>query len=309
MTRAGWPVGVIFGSHGRLAPIAAAQAPSGDHDGVTTSTGADRTVTLAPADPESVSDFASAATAVLAYLRRELGFDLALISRRDGEDFLVLRAEDGVFGVTEGAVLPWSDTYCARVADGRAPEVAPDAALVPAHVEASAVLGLDVGAVLSFTMRDADGEVLGSVCAIDGVARGEELAAHGPTLRLMASLLASLLQAERRAQDLERRVERSRDEAERDALTGIGNRRLWDRLVDLEEERCRRYGTTAAVVVVDLDGLKARNDRAGHAAGDALLRAAAAALAADVRDSDVVCRLGGDEFGVLLGDATAAVVP
>jgi diguanylate cyclase (GGDEF)-like protein len=68
----------------------------------------------------------------------------------------------------------------------------------------------------------------------------------------------------------------------------------------------RRHGTPSSVVYFDLDGLKAINDRWGHAAGDAALQHVARVLVENVRDSDVVARLGGDEFAVLLVRADPA---
>jgi diguanylate cyclase (GGDEF)-like protein len=77
-------------------------------------------------------------------------------------------------------------------------------------------------------------------------------------------------------------------------------------LLAREDERCRRYGHTATVFVIDLDQLKEVNDTAGHAAGDALLVRAATALREVVRDVDIVARLGGDEFGLIAVECDAA---
>jgi diguanylate cyclase (GGDEF)-like protein len=66
-----------------------------------------------------------------------------------------------------------------------------------------------------------------------------------------------------------------------------------------EESRCARNNTTAAIILIDLDGLKAVNDRLGHSAGDQLICLAADILTRTVRPTDTVARLGGDEFAVL----------
>jgi len=88
--------------------------------------------------------------------------------------------------------------------------------------------------------------------------------------------------------------------AESDALTGVMNRRGFERELKRAAAHVQRYGGNAALVYLDLDGFKPVNDRYGHAAGDAVLTAVAATLAASVRASDLVARIGGDEFAVLL---------
>lgn len=87
-----------------------------------------------------------------------------------------------------------------------------------------------------------------------------------------------------------------------DVLTGLLNRRGFDRVLQIEEQRARRVGTDDAVIMVDLDGLKEVNDAHGHAAGDELIRRAAHALDAAMRASDQLFRIGGDEFVVLATD-------
>jgi diguanylate cyclase (GGDEF)-like protein len=101
------------------------------------------------------------------------------------------------------------------------------------------------------------------------------------------------------------------EEARRDALTGLGNRLAWEEAAATAELDRQADAKPVAIIIVDLDGLKAVNDRHGHEAGDALLRLLAKVLEASTRGADVVCRIGGDEFAILLpgaGDRDCAEV-
>lgn len=91
-----------------------------------------------------------------------------------------------------------------------------------------------------------------------------------------------------------------------DPLTGLANRRHFDAVCSQEVARARRHGHPLAVIMIDLDGFKPINDRLGHAAGDAVLRAVAEVLAANVRVTDTAARLGGDEFAVLAAETDDA---
>ncbi len=102
---------------------------------------------------------------------------------------------------------------------------------------------------------------------------------------------------------LERRVAELELLADRDPLLPVLNRRAFVRELGRALALARRYGDPAALLYLDLDGLKRINDVHGHAAGDAALAAVAATLVDQVRESDVVGRLGGDEFAVLLARA------
>jgi diguanylate cyclase (GGDEF)-like protein len=94
--------------------------------------------------------------------------------------------------------------------------------------------------------------------------------------------------------------------AEIDPLTDLVNRRGLERELKRALAYVKRYGTGAALVYIDLDGFKSVNDRHGHAAGDAVLKAVAMVLNRQVRTSDLVARLGGDEFVVLLWNLAEA---
>lgn len=100
-----------------------------------------------------------------------------------------------------------------------------------------------------------------------------------------------------------------REELERlsyeDALTGLKNRRYFEELLRHEVASARRSELPLSLLIIDIDFFKRFNDDFGHPAGDAALRAVADVLKSEVRDSDVVCRLGGEEFAVLMPGAAS----
>ena len=102
---------------------------------------------------------------------------------------------------------------------------------------------------------------------------------------------------------LKLRLNEAQNLADMDALTPVLNRRAFLREMKRVAAFAQRYGSPASVVFFDLDGFKRVNDRFGHAAGDQALKAVAKRLLNNVRESDVVGRMGGDEFAVLLAQA------
>ncbi len=103
-----------------------------------------------------------------------------------------------------------------------------------------------------------------------------------------------------------RRFREARQLADLDALTGLHNRRYFHETLTREVARAQRYERRLALLVFDLDDFKAVNDRIGHLAGDAVLAEAAERVRSVVRSADVACRVGGDEFAVILPESTLA---
>lgn len=130
----------------------------------------------------------------------------------------------------------------------------------------------------------------------EAIAKRSKAPSRAVVMRLAAevdALAAELEASQARIVELEARIDI-------DPLTEIRNRRSFARELERSLAYVKRYGTSAALIYVDLDDFKPVNDRHGHAAGDAVLKAVAASLVRHVRTSDIVARIGGDEFAVLL---------
>jgi len=189
---------------------------------------------------------------------------------------------------------------------GRGPTVAPDAQAVPAYAAAKANDFLTIGAYAGSPILEPSGSVFGVLCGVDPTNKSldQALSQAAPLLSLLGQLLSMVLAADRTRDQAASAVFEATLAAETDALTGLYNRRAWDRVLAEEQDRFSRFADPTVAVVLDLDLLKTVNDTEGHAAGDTYIRLAGSALSSSVRGHDVVARLGGDEFAVLLRGCT-----
>jgi diguanylate cyclase (GGDEF)-like protein len=153
------------------------------------------------------------------------------------------------------------------------------------------------------------GETLTQLEPVEAVANARVLgipeSEFTPSVRdAIMKLMGEVDSLRRELEKTKARLEEVERTADQDHLLPLLNRRAFVRELTRYIAYSDRYGTPASLVYFDLDGFKAVNDTHGHAGGDAVLAHFADTLRANVRDSDIVGRLGGDEFGVILSHAT-----
>jgi two-component system, chemotaxis family, response regulator WspR len=175
------------------------------------------------------------------------------------------------------------------------------------------IAALPAGARALVITRDADGVAqalaAGAVDALvaSDVARQLVHRVHNWTRTVRAER-----HAQTRTRDLERELQESEERmltlealAHEDELTGLGNRRSLRAALAYALEYGTRYGGALSLVMADLDGMKAVNDRLGHPAGDAALRTVGEVIRASLRLTDHAARVGGDEFGIVMPQTNA----
>src|SRR5471032_1549513 len=141
-------------------------------------------------------DFAGASREVLSFLHQRIGMDLWMVSRADNEDWVVLTAEDHGYGVKEGDVFRWADTFCSRMVSGDGPRIAPRAVDVPAYAELPFTHQLPIGAYVGVPLVDAAGELFGTLCGLNPQPMPSSLVNEQPMVEVLADMLSGLLSAE-----------------------------------------------------------------------------------------------------------------
>lgn len=183
---------------------------------------------------------------------------------------------------------PRDVSFCTHTIERREPMVVADATLHPLFSGNPYVTGAPfIRSYLGIPLSSADGYNLGALCAIDMHPRSFSDA----EIRIMTNFAALVMD------EMELRMI-----AQSDFLTGALTRRAFVAEMDRAWSRFGRQGESAALLLFDLDHFKTINDRWGHPAGDAALRAVAACCTGQLRSGDAFGRVGGEEFAILLGN-------
>ncbi len=247
----------------------------------------------------------------LALLARSTPLSTWFIARSRSEEHIVLYVSpEADLAVAPGQVHASSATPCATVVEiGRPLMTATEGASAGssgADLLRECGANFFIGTPLLWAPDATTKECFGTLAGLSRRDATNDLAPHLSIIAHAADVIGFALQAAHDADALRRRAERAEGESTVDDLTRLYNRKGWQSIAHAEAGRIQRYGSSAGLIMIDLDELKRTNDAYGHRAGDVLLRHAAQVIRSSFRDSDVVARLGGDEFAVLLMESDAS---
>ncbi|EJL31328.1 sensor domain-containing diguanylate cyclase [Novosphingobium sp. AP12] len=224
---------------------------------------------------------------VVNLVRAVLGVPISVVTLLD-EERQWFKARVGL----DATETPRDVSFCTHTIRQRMPLVIPDAKADSRFADNALVNGAPhIRAYAGVPLVTSDGYNVGALCAIDTRPRDfseGEIA----ILRNFASIVVNEMEL--------RRI------AERDQLTGVLTRRGFLDRVEKEMARARRHGHAASLVLIDIDHFKTVNDTWGHPAGDAVLRELAKVLHGSGRHADLLGRIGGEEFAMLLPEADGA---
>src|SRR5882724_8739197 len=205
------------------------------------------------------------------------------------DDELVLRAHHGdlTLRIPEGGRVPASEGLLGRALSENKTLIENDITVVSDYVG----IYLETGSRMCIPLISF-GQTLG-VLVLDSDRAGAFSVSDIQSLESVADICATAIQNAHY-------VERVKQLAYLDGLTGIFNRRFFELRIAEEIERAKRFGAGMAVIMVDIDQFKRLNDEFGHLLGDEVLRQVSSIFHQQLRKFDVVCRYGGEEFAILL---------
>jgi diguanylate cyclase (GGDEF)-like protein len=224
---------------------------------------------------------------VASLIRLIFGVETSVVSLIDGHRQWFKAAEGNK--VDE---LPVGDTFCRHALFAPEPLIVPDASKDPRFKDSPLVTG-DIGLrfYAGVPITTPEGLPVGTVCAIDSHPR-DFSEKEAQILRNLADIVTSELELRRLATT--------------DGLTGISTRRAFKEDALKFVALARRHRSQLSAITFDIDHFKKINDTYGHAAGDGVLKSVSAAVGGLLRESDLLGRLGGEEFAIILPDADAA---
>ncbi len=237
-------------------------------------------------------DFRDMSLPCLDALRTSIGFDLWMVTRARGNDLVVLSVLDRFYGIKAGDALPWNNSLCSRMVAGDGPRIAPATRNIAAYVEAGLSTTYRIAAYIGIPIATGTGTFVGTLCAFNPVAMGDDVTRHEALIESSARMLATMLDRDRASTDEWRQAEQVEAKIYIDRETGVQTEPGWRELLTGEESRCARLGHGVGVVVVSLDDLGDLRTRVDQSPNDWILRRGVEIVRVHLPKDAIIARIG-----------------
>ena len=187
----------------------------------------------------------------LRLLQEKMNFGLWMITKVDGDDWIVMKSKDSAYGVQDGDVFVWVESFCSRMVKGLGPTFAPESDRVLAYAQAEIGRKIPIQAYMGFPLYRENGELLGTVCAIDKSPVPVEWSEYQDFVEEIAAELSDVYRKEYR--QAFSTAEERRSQAEANDLLQVLLSHDWESLIDAHEEIAQKDRIAYSIVVIKAD--------------------------------------------------------
>lgn len=196
--------------------------------------------------------FQDAASDVLQHLQHKLGFAFWAISRSEEDELEMVVTLDNHYGVKDGARVKWTDSICSRMVAGLGPKIAPDLDRVPAYKQAPVARQFPISAYIGFPLWDSDGQLFGTLAAVDPQRQSDDLLRSESTLQLFSRLISTHLSLDLQIRSQTEKVG-SQLEGIIDSDTKLLNKLGWSRFLEAQQRRAKTQGLQSYVAQITFE--------------------------------------------------------
>lgn len=208
----------------------------------------------------SYKNFEEAANDILQLLHDRLGFGLWMVTRTESDNWIVLYSKDDKYDVKNGDVFRWSDSFCSRMVKGLGPKIAPQSDKISSYVSAPIASQVKIESYIGMPLIMSNGDLFGTLCAIDDVPHSDAIQEEEYLIQTLSKLLSTIIERDIEKENAERELQKTKLLNFSDHLTGVLNRKGWERIIEVEEKRSKRYGSPCAVAIIDLEGVNGKSE-------------------------------------------------
>ncbi|MGB3726830.1 MAG: diguanylate cyclase [Glaciecola sp.] len=233
-------------------------------------------------------------------LKNHLDMDLWMLTRVIENDWIIVATTPNQYGVESGTVLPWNESICCRMAKGLGPNLVPNVNDFAEYSAAPITGKLSINAYVGYPLYDENKTLIGTLCAIDPHTQvPHTLVAENDFINNVVALAENVFIQSYTINRLETAVNKLSAQSDIDDATGLPNQQQFFHLAQTHKAQYDPIGAPIAVMIVEIRGLSISTQGSGLSYDDTM-RIVGVDLANHIRQSDVLCKLDGSHFGMLL---------